>query len=380
MKRDELIFWFDQPPKVSLGAFNYVSKNWGNKVFYIADHGFGDHRKMINWDNSNYGDAELIYLCNQEDEEKYIKNIFEQYPNAIHIMNGFCSIIEKKISLYIKSKDVKLVVHTEKPLGSRRAFTLEKGIRNLITPMKYKKIYREYKDYVDAVIPLGKWGKELFESYGWDADKVFSFMYCPELCKITNVDSVKSEKIRFFYVGRFNYKSRGLDLIIKAFNKLKNNDNWSLSIGGGYGDKKDSVIEWATHTDNVNYLGIIPAETVGNVMQSHDVYLLPTRADGWNSQVNEALNAGVGVICTDEAVSDEMISASGAGMVIKASSVNAFYKAILDVLYNPELVDLWRKKAIDYRIKIQVETVGAYFIDILDHLYYNNNRPECPWL
>ena len=35
-KRDELIFWFDQPPKVSKGAFNYVSKHWGNKVIFIV--------------------------------------------------------------------------------------------------------------------------------------------------------------------------------------------------------------------------------------------------------------------------------------------------------------------------------------------------------
>ena len=77
-KRDELIFWFDQPPKVSLGAFNHVSKHWGNKVMYIADHGFGEHRKMINWNNSDYGDAELVILSDLPDSDNYIKEIFEK--------------------------------------------------------------------------------------------------------------------------------------------------------------------------------------------------------------------------------------------------------------------------------------------------------------
>ncbi len=382
MKRDELIFWFDQPPKVSLGAFNHVSNNWGNTVLYIADHGFGEHRKLINWDNADYGKAQLVLLSEQENEAEYIKSVFEKYPNAIHVMNGFCSTIEQKIRPYVKEKKVKLVVHTEKPLGSRRAFTLEKGIRNVITPIKYKKIYKEYKDYVDAVVPLGVWGKQLFESYGWAEDKVFSFMYCPELCKVNDTPIEKGDKVKFIYVGRFNYKSRGLDLVMKAFRKLsKKNDNWSLSIGGGYGDKKDEVIEWATHTENVEYLGLVPAENVGEVMRHHDVYIAPTKADGWNSQVNEALNAGIGIICADEAVSDEAVAASGAGIVIRAADWKALYKAILNVTDNPKVVNEWHDKAIAYRHKVKGDVVGTYLIDIFDYLYYDKkDRPDCPWL
>ncbi len=380
-KRDELIFWFDQPPKVSLGAFNHVSNNWGNTVLYIADHGFGEHRKLINWDNSDYGKAQLLLLSEQENEQEFIKEIFQKYPNAIHIMNGFCSTIEQKIRPYVKEKKVKLVVHSEKPLGSRRAFTVEKGIRNLLTPIKYKKIYREYKDNVDAVVPLGVWGKELFESYGWDADKVFSFMYCPELCKVNDTPVEKSDKVRFFYVGRLNYKTRGLDLIMKAFDNLKDRDDWSLSIGGGYGDQKDEVIAWATNTKNVEHLGLLPAETVGETMRTHDIYLVPTRADGWNSQINEALNAGVGVICADEAVSDELILASGAGEVVRADDWKALYNAIVKVLDKSETVDEWREKAKAYRHTIKGDYVGNYLIDILDYVYYEKQeRPVCPWL
>ena len=380
-KRDELIFWFDQPPKVSLGAFNHVSQHWGNKVMYIADHGFGEHRKMINWDNTDYADAELVLLSEIENQEEYIKSVFEQYPNAVHIMNGFCSTIEAKIRNYVKRENVKLVVHSEKPLGSKRAFTIEKGIRNILTPFKYKRIYREYKDYVDAVVPLGVWGKKLFESYGWPEDKVFSFMYCPELCKVKDIPIEESEKVRFFYVGRFNYKSRGLDLIMNVFDKLADSDKWSLNIAGGYGDKKDEVINWATNTKNVSYLGLLPAETVGDNMQQCDVYLVPTRADGWNSQINEAINAGVGVICADEAVSDEVIEASGAGVVVKASDVNALYNAVKNVLDNPQITKEWREKAKAYRHRIKGDIVGDYLIDILDYTFYDKEeKPSCPWL
>lgn len=380
-KRNELIFWFDQPPKVSLGAFNHVSQHWGNKVIYIADHGFGEHRKMINWDNTDYADAELVLLSELDNQEEYIKSIFEKYPDAVHIMNGFCSTIETKLRPFVKKKGIKLAVHTEKPLGSRRAFTIEKGIRNFVTPFKYKKIYSEYKDYVSAVIPLGVWGKELFESYGWNKDIVHSFMYCMALQPINNENTENRAKVEFLYVGRLNYKARGLDILMKAFDNLPETDNWSLDIVGGYGEKKDEVKAWADGKKNVSFLGPWPADEVGKRMTEYDVYVTTSKADGWQAQINEALNAGIGVICTDETVSDEMVTASGAGIVVRAADSKALHKALETTVSNPELVKDWKEKAKAYRHRIKGDVVGDYLIDILDYTFYGKEeRPTCPWL
>ena len=379
--RDELIFWFDQPPKISLGAFNYVAKEWGNKVLYIADHDFGAHRKMIKWDNADYGNAEMIILSTLENPEEYIKGVFEKYPNAVHIMNGFYSSIGAKINPYIKKEGVKLAVHTEKPLGSRRGFTFEKWLRNLVTPIKYKKNYNEYKDWVDVVIPLGVWGKQLFESYGWSKEKVFSFMYCTPLQPVEDVADRNDGKVKILFVGRLNYKARGLDVLMKAFDKLPETDNWSLDIVGGYGEKKDDVKAWADSKKNVSFLGPWPADEVGKRMTEYDVYVTTSKADGWQAQINEALNAGISVICTDETVSDEMVTASGAGIVVRAADVKALHKALITAIDNPQLVKEWKEKAKEYRHRIKGDMVGDYLIDILDYTFYDKEeRPSCPWL
>lgn len=378
--RNELIFWFDQPPKISLGAYNYVSKKWTNDVIYVVDHPFGEHRKLINWDNSDYGDAKIIMLSEAGDEEKTISSIFENYPDAIHIMNGFASIIEGKIRNHIKKEGIKLVVTTEKPLGTRRSFTLQKWIRNRIAPIKYKRIYNEYKNFVDAVMPLGVLGKELFKSYGWPENKVFSYMYCIELQAIRKDERETDDIVHFLYVGRLNYKTRGLDVIMKAFDLLKEK-NWTLDIVGGYGEKKEEVKKWADNKEQVFFRGPWPAKEVGSRMQEYDVYIAPTKADGWASQINEAINAGMGVIVTDEAVSDELIRESGAGKVVRAADYKAFYNAVHEVVLNPGLVNEWRKLARGYRSKIKGDVVGDYFISVLDFVFYDSKvQPRCPWL
>lgn len=380
-RRDELIFWFDQPPKVSLGAFNHVSQHWGNKVMYIADHGFGEHRKMINWNNSDYGDAELVILSDYPNKDEYIKEIFKKYPNAVHIMNGFFSDIEKQLRPYIQNENVKLVVHTERPFVAKRGFSAKQTIKNALLPIKYKICCKKYHSKVDALVVLGKLGKELFESYGWKKDKVYSFMYCPVLQEIDeNNETAYPDKVSLLYVGRFNYATRGIDVLMEACKDISNTD-WHLDMVGGYGDEADEIIEWANNHSNVSFLGTWPSDDVGKNMQKYDVYILATRADGWNAQLNEALNAGLGVICTDEAVSDEMVTASGAGIVVRAADAKALHEALETTVNNPELVKEWKEKAKAYRHRIKGDMVGDYLIDILDYTFYGKKeKPSCPWL
>lgn len=378
-KRDELIFWFDQPPKVSLGAFNHVSNNWGNTVLYIADHGFGEHRKLINWDNSDYGKAQLLLLSEQENEQDFIKGIFQKYPNAIHIMNGFFSTIEKKIRPFVKNKNVKLVVTTERPFVTKSNTDFKQTVKNYLLPIKYRISKMQYDKYVKALLPLGICGVDCFKSYGWKESKVFPYMYCTELADLGEESSPRHDKVKFLYVGRFT-ESR-LGVLIKAFDLIEQKDGWSLDLVGGYGNYLDTTMKWIDTQPNVNYGGLWPAEEVGRRMMDFDVYLLATGYEGWNVQLNEAINAGMAVVATDEAVSDEMVSASGGGLVVKAGNVSEFKAALDKAISNPEIVEKWKNNSRAYKSRIQGGVVGDYLINILDYSFYERKeKPNCPWL
>lgn len=90
---------------------------------------------------------------------------------------------------------------------------------------------------------------------------------------------------------------------------------------------------------------------------------------------------GIGTIASDEAVSDEIITASGAGIVVPTRSPKELASAMQKVIDNPNLAQEWGENAKNYEKKISPETVGKYFIDILDYTFYNIGqlRPECPW-
>ena len=376
--RNELIFWFDQPPHVSKGAFNYISEHWGNKVMFIADHEFPEHRKKIGWDDGNYGSAEMGYLSKQDNQEEYIKQIFDKYPNAVHVLNGFFSDIEKKIRPYIQNENCKLAVHTERPFIVKKAETFRQLCKNILLPIKYKRKYQEYKKYVKVLIPLGRRGCESFEKAGWTKDKMFSFMYCPILTQLPMKETTVSKPLKFLYVGRFDKKR--MKLLQNVVENLQA-DNWRLDMVGGYGDYADEMKAWIEKQKNVSFLGKWDSFLVGQKMQDYDVYLLTAKCDGWNAQINEVVNAGIATITTDEAVSDELVSASNSGMVVSTVNWKEFLFAMEKAINDPQLVCTWKKNAMAYRHKIQGNVVGEYFMDILDYTFYNKTeRPRCPWL
>ncbi len=375
---DELFFWFDQPPKVSKGAFNYVSEHWGNKVFYMVAHEFPEHRKKLGWDDGDYGSAEIIYLSKQRNEKEFIKEIFNEHPNAIHVLNGFFSCVESKIRECVQRTNVKLVVHTERPFIVKKAETIKQLCKNIYLPYKYRHKRKEYDKYVKALIPLGKMGVELFEKIGWEKDKMFPFMYCPVLTELNQTEAKVSKPLRFLYVGRFDRKR--MKLLEKAVGSICLS-NWQLDMVGGYGDYAEEMKEWISTQTKVSFLGKWDASLVGRKMQDYDVYLLPTKCDGWNAQINEVINAGMATISTDEAVSDELVSSSNSGIVVSASKWKKFAKAMEETIQNPNKVVAWKENAIAYRNKIKPDAVGEYFIDILDYTFYGlKTRPKCPWL
>jgi glycosyltransferase involved in cell wall biosynthesis len=230
---------------------------------------------------------------------------------------------------------------------------------------------------------MGKLGLEICAHYGWKRDIMFPFMYNPVIFIKKDAairETVQDGKIRFLYVGRFYFKTKGIDILMKATEMLKG--NWQLDLVGGYGKDKEKVINWVKKQRNVDFIGSWQSQDVCTNMMGYDVIVVPSRCDGWNLLANEAIYAGIGTIITDKATSDELISTSGAGMVVPADNPKAMAKAMQQVIDNPDLAKQWKENTENYRDRTLPKTVGEYFMDVLDYTFYNygQNRPRCPWL
>lgn len=381
MKRPILVFWFDAPPRAGAGAFKVVSERWGSDVHYFCENNLREERKTGGWREANHGKAKITILSKLSNPEEFLMKFENKSPNAIHIFNGFRSKTSKYLDVYINyAKEPRIAIWSERPgiYGSKAIRVAKK----LFHPIIHRMYYLKYSKKIKALIPLGKSGVEEFSKYGWNRNMMFSFMYDPPMTCISSkiVKWEKDKPIKLLYVGRFARSTKGIDILINSINNLQS-DNWKLSLVGGYGEYKDFTINWANSHKNVDFLGAWASDQVTEKISSYDLVIVPSRFDGWNVVVNEALRAGVGVIVSNEAVSNELIEASKAGMVVISGDVRDLTEAISSVLNKPEVVNTWKEIAKNYSSRITSEVVGSYLIEILDYIFIDNskNRPICPW-
>jgi len=77
--------------------------------------------------------------------------------------------------------------------------------------------------------------------------------------------------------------------------------------------------------------------------------------------LNEAAAAGVPALVSDLGAPAERVSASESGMVLHAGDVNAWAKALAEVVARPEIINSWRER-IPLPLRIEEE---AFFYETL---------------
>ncbi len=376
MERDEIIFWFNIPPKVEKGAFNYLSKHWGKPVYYVINNDLAEYRKKNGWDDNDFGDAIVINLWKSTNKELEIEKICREHKSAINILNGFTNEIQLLVRKKLFKNQAKIGAYSERPNCAGN--WLELSIRKIFFQFRYRRLNYIYRNYIDFILPLGLLGVESFTKYGWDRRKMFRFMYNPNI-PITCEPFIKEDcnDVKFLYVGRFAYKTKGVKILMKACKMLKG--SWSIDFVGGYGPQKKQVISWINSCPHASFIGNWSSDQVVDNINKYDVVVVPSNYEGWNLLTNEAIHASTGVIISSEAVSDEIITDSKSGVVFKAKSHKDLAKYMQQVIDGPSIINDWKRNAHAYVHKISDEAVGLYLMDILDYVYYEKKEPICPW-
>ncbi len=372
-----VIFWFDHPPKVEVGAFNAFRKLWEGDVYYVISNPHRSERVLANW-GDEYASVEVVKLYEKIDRALAIETLIQEHPDAIHILNGFDTKICKEIKPFLFNDLLKALLFTERPAiygGWGEAL-----LRKVYTTLKYSRLCREYAKHVRAILPLGKQGVRVFQKLGFPKDRIYGFMYCPSITDISHEKDVQVHSpIRFVYVGRFFYKTKGTDVLLDALPLLRG--EWRLDMIGGYGADRDEVLARISIYDNVRFIGTWDSKAVVKNLQNYDVVVIPSKADGWNLLVNEAFHAGVGVIVSDQAVSHEVVLSHGGGAVFKSVSPKQLAAAMQQVIDSPETALEWMRAAQENVSFISMETVGRYFYDIVRYEFFQiGNKPKCPWM
>lgn len=129
------------------------------------------------------------------------------------------------------------------------------------------------------------------------------------------VPQLDKSHLRALFISRLHPK-KGLDLLLPAWALLgKLRRGWELIIAGpdegGYAARVDDLIEKLGLSNSVRRVGKVSQETKVKLLQSADLFVLPSYSEGFTSAILEAMAAAVPVVATRECNFPELFAAGG---------------------------------------------------------------------
>ena len=173
--------------------------------------------------------------------------------------------------------------------------------------------------------------------YHCDLSAFFALRRCPEA----------GAPVTFFFCGQM-IERKGVDLLLLAFDRLvmKGLDVRLLLVGRKADLPKFlATVSHATRS-RVCYEGFQPPERLPEYFGKSDVFVLPSRHDGWGVVINQALAAGLPII-TSNAVGAglDFVENGVNGMRIAVNDMDGLYCSMAALARRPEVFRQWGERS-----------------------------------
>jgi glycosyltransferase involved in cell wall biosynthesis len=169
----------------------------------------------------------------------------------------------------------------------------------------------------------------------------FNIPYHCDLSGFQNIDRGQDPKqpVTFLFCGQMIWR-KGVDLLLHAFDRIirKGLDARLVLVGREAELQKYVQCISAAGRSRIFYEGFQPPERLPEYFARGDVFVLPSRYDGWGVVINQALAAGLPVISTDSAgAAVDLIQSGVNGIVLKAGEIDSLESAMEGFARNPSL-------------------------------------------
>jgi mannosylfructose-phosphate synthase len=151
--------------------------------------------------------------------------------------------------------------------------------------------------------------------------------------------------------------NKGLDFLIKAFERVRARSDAQLVIGGGSKDPKAHeikvkrdlalLVESLGLGDRVTFTGYIPDEHLDTYYRNARVFVLPSKYEPFGMTVLEAMACGTPVVATGHGGLRHVLTNGKDGLLVDPSNPDELSTAILEVLSNAPLARRLRQAGID---------------------------------
>ena len=336
-----------------------------DEVVVVAGETMSDDRKKMGWliDTFDCFSTCNIYIS---PKDAIIESLLVERPNeSYHLFSGIRAdaFVFKCLCVSMKHKLHRGMI-TERPNTYNFKWNITNGKPYWMHRLRFMIQDKRYAKKMEHVFAMGVEAVDYFKTLGlgW---KVHPFCYCTQAVSGKS-DIAPSSSPNYVFVGSLSPRKNPIGLI-RAFSTLKRGK--LKFIGDGVlKSRLLREIDKKNLNEHVEFVGTVSLNLIPHYLYNSDVLVLPSQYDGWGAVVNEALQAGCFVICSDACGASMLLEKdSQLGLVFKTGSDSALADCMVYVDSHLSEIRMSR----EYRMKwadehISGRVIAKYLIDCLE--------------
>jgi glycosyltransferase involved in cell wall biosynthesis len=179
---------------------------------------------------------------------------------------------------------------------------------------------------------------------------------------ITTLPRLREQpRTKLLFVGTTFLVKAG-DVVLQAFEILRREDpSLTLTIVGPDSWPVDGPIP-----DGVDFRGRVPRSEIVSIMDEHDLFVMPSRLEGFGMVFVEAMARGLPCVGRRAFAMPELIEDGVTGAIVDTLDSAVVAKAISDTLANDEIFVEVHRRAADVAQRFTWEKSAKSIIDIID--------------
>ena len=375
-----------------------VKKN-NVKTLYILPHPIQYQTPLINYLSANGIDIIVGYKSNISSKSFYDDGFQKKIKWGKNILKGhnyffnkdsnniFSYIFNQKIiKIILSNKEIKFIwVHGSKnifniliilisKLLNKKVFlreenTLESKKRNFINIFLNKFFYFLINPLIDQYLAIGKKNYKYYVFNNINKKKIRFVPYVVDNNFFSSDNFIKKtyKDINFLFVGKF-HKNKGIRLLLEAFKEIGSKNKKILNkikltlVGNGilFNEIKKYILN-----EKLKFIKLTNFQSqkkLKYIYQKSDILILPSLYEPWGLVINEALNAGNAIICSDKVgAAGDLVINNKNGFVFKSNDKKSLIKSITKYLKNEKMINSHKKRGKQiinkYNFKICCENI-----------------------
>lgn len=368
----KICFWLHFPSMHHLGLVNAVARAHNLQTTVVFDGSIPMARRNLGWTQPDVSSIDTYIRLDEIGRRELIDRLG---PEAVHIFFGFhaypgvfsamkyCTAIGRKYFVWMEPVDAG---------GWKRTF------KRFI----YSIHALRFNSSLQGVFVTGTMGFPFLLKCGFSEEKLIPFCYPINTRNITQRNAMGcNSEFRIIYVGQL-IPCKHVAMLIKALSEMNELNVRATIVGDGPERKalEKLVLKLGLKGDVVFSKSVSNAEII-QLMQAHDLLVLPSKYDGWGFVVNEALSQGTPVLVSDQCGSQDFVKDRLCGEVFAHDSLSSLASKLKALIIKGKWSQNTRDELID---KVQREmsepVVAGFLLQSIFALEGSDTRPAAPWL